>query len=53
MCIATELYSSFFGDLKQKIGDLVGDFTKILVSRMKGTPAMKQWNWLAEIIMES
>ena len=42
MFIATE-YLAHFSDLKQKnrwfeIGDLVGDFTKKLVTRMDGAP---------------
>ena len=42
-CLSQLNYIAHFGDLKQKnrwfeIGDLVGDFTKKLVTRMDGAP---------------
>ena len=36
-------YTAHFGDMKQEIGDLVGDFTNKLASRMDIAPKLKVW----------
>ena len=49
-CLLQLNYTTHFGDLKRiywwfEIGDLVGDFTKELVTRMDGMPNLKAYEF--------